>query len=152
MAFNLSLGKNDRFADDSVAADSTLAGKPPGLTQPKAALRPIAHRLRTLGIMFGALALTTAGLVFYQARESANATVHVAAVGEMQMLSQQIAKSAQLALRGESAAFDELERGNTRFIGLLGALEQGGQIDGARVPPAPARAPTSMPSSPLKAM
>ena len=139
MAFNLSLGKKDRFADDSVAADSTLAGKLPGLAQPKTGLRPIADRLRTLGIVFGALALTTAGLVFYQARESANATLHVAAAGEMQMLSQQIAKSAQLALRGESAAFDELERGNTRFIGLLGALEQGGEIDNARVPPAPAR-------------
>ena len=48
--------------------------------------------LRNYGILFGMLALATAVLVVFQQRESANATLHVTASSEMQMLSQQIAK------------------------------------------------------------
>jgi twitching motility protein PilJ len=142
MAFNFSLGKKDQFADGTPAADTTLldlgSAAPPAASPPTAALRPVADRLRRLGVAFGALALLTTGLVVYQGRESANATAHVAAVGEMQMLSQQIAKSAQLALRGDAAAFAELEGGRTRFASLLGALEQGGDFHGVSVPAVPA--------------
>ena len=142
MALNFSFGKKDQFADGTPAADTTLldlgsAAAPPAAGRAPA-LRPVADRLRRLGVAFGALALLTTGLVVYQGRESANATAHVAAVGEMQMLSQQIAKSAQRALRGDAAAFTELEGGRTRFASLLGALAQGGELDGASVPAVPA--------------
>ncbi len=56
----------------------------------------------------------------------------------MQMLSQQIAKSAQLALRGNGPAFVELKSGRDQFASLLLALDEGGDIDGSRVPPVPA--------------
>ena len=93
--------------------------------------------LRNYGILFGILALATAVLVVFQQRESANATLHVTASSEMQMLSQQIAKSAQLALRGNGPAFVELKAGRDQFAGLLLALDEGGNIDGAHVPPLP---------------
>ena len=94
--------------------------------------------LRNYGILFGMLALATAVLVVFQQRESANATLHVTASSEMQMLSQQIAKSAQLALRGNGPAFVELKSGRDQFASLLLALDEGGDIDGSRVPPVPA--------------
>ena len=93
--------------------------------------------LRNYGILFGILALATAVLVVFQQRESANATLHVTASSEMQMLSQQIAKSAQLALRGNGPAFVELKAGRDQFAGLLLALDEGGNFDGAQVPPLP---------------
>lgn len=94
--------------------------------------------LRNYGILFGMLALATAVLVVFQQREAANATLHVTASSEMQMLSQQIAKSAQLALRGNGPAFVELKSGRDQFASLLLALDEGGDIDGSRVPPVPA--------------
>ena len=94
--------------------------------------------LRNYGILFAMLALATAVLVVFQQRESANATLHVTASSEMQMLSQQIAKSAQLALRGNGPAFVELKSGRDQFASLLLALDEGGDIDGSRVPPVPA--------------
>jgi len=115
-----------------------------GSSAPTAASRPTTQPasassgLRTYGILFGVLAVATAGLVVFQQRQSANATLHVTASSEMQMLSQQIAKSAQLALRGNNAAFVELNAGRDRFAMLLQALEQGGDIDASTVPPVPA--------------
>ena len=94
--------------------------------------------LRNYGILFAMLALATAVLVVFQQREAANATLHVTASSEMQMLSQQIAKSAQLALRGNGPAFVELKSGRDQFASLLLALDEGGDIDGSRVPPVPA--------------
>ncbi|ENO89408.1 methyl-accepting chemotaxis protein [Thauera linaloolentis] len=91
--------------------------------------------IRTYGILFGIFAAATAGLVAYQQRESASATLQVSASSEMQMLSQQIAKSAQTALRGNNAAFAELGTSRSRFATLLQALGQGGDIDGTGIPP-----------------
>ena len=93
---------------------------------------------RKYGILFGIFALATAALVVFQQRDAANATLQATASSEMQMLSQQIAKSAQLALRGNNPAFAELKAGRDRFSTLLQALDQGGNIDATRVPPVPA--------------
>lgn len=148
MALKL-FGKKTRPAQatDSDSDSTTIIETHParsGASAPAAAPRPAARPassasgLRTYGILFGVLAVATAGLVVFQQRESANATAHVTASSEMQMLSQQIAKSAQLALRGNNAAFVELNAGRDRFARLLQALEQGGDIDAAGVPPVPA--------------
>ncbi len=106
---------------------------------PARAARSVTERLRHLGIAFGLLATATAGLVIYQGRETADATLHVAAASEMQTLSQRLAKSAQLALRGNAAALDELQHSRSRFTALLQALDQGGTVHEANVPAVPAR-------------
>ncbi|OYD54791.1 chemotaxis protein [Thauera propionica] len=120
----------------AVAAAKAKA-KPKADSAPAASLT-IAERLRNLGMLFGALAITTVGLALYQGQQTANGTLHVTASSELQMLSQQIAKSAQLAVRGNANAFNELDGSRTRFAELLQALNQGGAVGDAVAPPAPA--------------
>jgi len=139
---------NTTAAANAADSDSTTiietAPARSGPSAPTAESRPppksgtASNGLRNFGILFGICAVATAGLVVFQQRESTNATLHVTASSEMQMLSQQIAKSAQLALRGNNAAFAELDTGRGRFATLLQTLDQGGDIDAAGVPPVPA--------------
>jgi twitching motility protein PilJ len=78
------------------------------------------------------------GLIFYQFRESANATAHIFAAAEMETLSQRIAKAAQLSLQGKAEAFAELRNGTRRLGELLETLDKGGTLDGKAIPAAPA--------------
>ncbi|WP_341647732.1 hypothetical protein [Thauera humireducens] len=104
-----------RGSDTSTIIDTGAAmAAPKARPQPKANSsapkpRTIAERMRNLGLLFGALAVTTVGLALYQGQQTANGTLHVTASSELQMLSQQIAKSAQLAVRGNASAFNELD-------------------------------------------
>ena len=90
-------------------------------------------KLRGLGIVFLALAATTVGLLVYQARQSSATALQVSAASELQTLSQQLAKSAQLARFGNTAALEELERTRQRFGSLLQTLEQGGSHAGGEL-------------------
>ncbi|MDO9598838.1 MAG: methyl-accepting chemotaxis protein [Azoarcus sp.] len=145
MAFKLSLGK-DKAAESNSASDTTIM-EDRGATQTAQVRpdvpgneRPVTERVRSLGIVFGVMVLATIGLVIYQNQQTGNATRQVAAAGEMQTLSQQIAKSAQLALQGNAAAFAELRRASDRFAALAQALDQGGELDGSALPAAPSGA------------
>jgi len=148
MALSFSLGRKKAAEQDSIAESTRIMGTLPPDDAPAAratgseatGARSLPQRLRTLGIVFAVLALITAALTVYEMRRSADATAHVAAATEMQMLSQQIAKAAQLALRGNAEAFSELQSGRNRFASLLLALETGGAIDDASVPAVPAAA------------
>ena len=124
--------------DTGAAVAAAKAKAKPKADSAHAASRTIAERLRNLGMLFGALAITTVGLALYQGQQTANGTLHVTASSELQMLSQQIAKSAQLAVRGNANAFNELDGSRTRFAELLQALNQGGAVGDAVAPPAPA--------------
>ncbi|AWI76073.1 chemotaxis protein [Parazoarcus communis] len=149
MAFKLSLGK-DKASGHDTASDTTIMEN---YNQPAPASagakadgneRPVSSRIRSLGFVFGALVVATVGLVIYQNQQTGNATRQVAAAGEMQTLSQQIAKSAQLALQGNAAAFAELKRGSSRFATLALALDQGGELEGAAFPAASGDARTQL--------
>ena len=122
---------------DTTIMESTVAEVAPPRGGRRASDRPVSDQLKRLGTVFGVLIAIAAGLTIYQNRQTANATLYVAAAGEMQMLSQQIAKSAQLALRGNAEGFAELRSGSTRFSSLLGAVAGGGAIDGNEVPASP---------------
>ena len=148
MAFKfpeLSLGKKKTVPAES-ASDTTIlethdtpppaAAKGSSGSEPQQA-RPVAERLRNLGALFTVLVLLTAGLLVYQGRQAGHATTYVASAGEMQMLSQQIAKAAQLSLQGNAQAFSELRQASARFGMLLRALTQGGEIDDRSVPASP---------------
>jgi twitching motility protein PilJ len=148
MALSFSFGRKTPAAQDSAAESTRIMDTVAPAPAPAAAAqagdapgtRALPQRLRRLGIVFAVLALVTAALAVYQGRRSNDATSHVAAATEMQMLSQQIAKAAQLALRGNAEAFAELQAGRARFAGLLQALDQGGSIGDANVPAIPAAA------------
>ncbi|MBR0567798.1 type IV pili methyl-accepting chemotaxis transducer N-terminal domain-containing protein [Azoarcus sp. L1K30] len=139
MAFKLSLG-NKAASGPDLASDTTIMENqsdptPARSSASKAPMeKPVGARVRNLGMAFGALVIATIGLVIYQTHQSNNISRQIAAAGEMQTLSQQIAKSAQLALQGNAAAFAELKRGSSRFATLVDALDQGGEIEGSALP------------------
>lgn len=126
----------DAPASDLTILESDTASKP-AQPKPSPAAPAQGGRIQSLTALFVVLVAVTIGLLAYQARESARATAFVSAAGELQMLSQQIAKAAQLALQGEKIAFDELGAASQRFSTLLGALGSGGTVDGVEIPPSP---------------
>ena len=134
------LGVKDT-AQDAPASDLTIlesdTTSKPAQPKPSPAAPAQGGRIQSLTALFVVLVAVTIGLLAYQARESARATAFVSAAGELQMLSQQIAKAAQLALQGEKIAFDELGAASQRFSTLLGALGSGGTVDGVEIPPSP---------------
>ncbi len=143
MAFKLSFGKKKPVTDE--ANSYTTIMEPDTITPPVAAAPPrppassrsLAQQLRLSLIVFIILVAAIAGLIVHQGRESGIATGYVAAAGEMQTLSQRIAKAAQLALQGSPQSFAELRTSAARFSGLLSALESGGEINGLPVPAIP---------------
>ena len=136
MAFKLpglSLGGNkaattnvDTIIDTSDGAQTSalpfLAGK------------SASEQLRTLRVPFLIFAVLTAALVIYQIRVSSFGTAYVTAAGQMRTLSQQIAKASQLALQGDTNAFGELKQSREQFNALLGAVTDGGDVNGTGVP------------------
>lgn len=93
-----------------------------------------AEQLRVLRIPFLIFAALTIGFVLYQIRVSSFGTAYVTAAGQMRTLSQQLAKASQLALQGDAAAFNELKGSREQFNTLLGAVTNGGDVDGTSVP------------------
>ena len=93
-----------------------------------------ADQLRVLRIPFLIFAALTIGFVLYQIRVSSFGTAYVTAAGQMRTLSQQLAKASQLALQGDTAAFNELKGSREQFNTLLGAVTNGGDVDGTAVP------------------
>ena len=97
-----------------------------------------ANRFGMLATVFAAASMVGLGLLYYQYRQSGNATAYIAAAGEMETTAQRIAKAAQLSLQGNVQAFAELRTSTTRFTALLDALANGGNIEGRSLPAAPA--------------
>ena len=93
-----------------------------------------AEQLRMLRVPFLIFAALTTALVLYQIRVSSFGTAYVDGAGQMRTLSQQIAKASQLALQGDPNAFGELEQSRARFNQLLGAVTNGGDVNGTGVP------------------
>ncbi|MBS0545541.1 MAG: type IV pili methyl-accepting chemotaxis transducer N-terminal domain-containing protein [Proteobacteria bacterium] len=141
MALKFSLGRKKTSDTSSTAEDTRILDTfAPSTAPATGAIRPVRtfpQQMRWLGMTFAVLALLTAALAIYQGRRSADATSHVAAATEMQMLSQQVAKAAQQALLGNAGAFAELQAGRSRFASLVQALREGGEVDDARMPAIP---------------
>jgi twitching motility protein PilJ len=122
-------------ADAGGVETSTIIETSPRQPRTAPAPGPTSGKLRAFGLLFALFAASSAGLLVYQMRESAHATLQVSAASELQTLSQQIAKSAQLARRGNTAAVTELKQTRARFTELLQTLEAGGAVSGADLPP-----------------
>jgi twitching motility protein PilJ len=129
--------ENETASDTTIIEDDapTLQGD----TSPQGGApgRPVSERMKSLGALLVLLVAVIIGLLMYQSRQSGNATLYVAAAGELQMLSQQIAKAAQLSLQGNTSAFAEFRDATGRFSSLLKALNGGGDLMGQSVPPSP---------------
>ena len=137
MAFNLpGLSRGDGKAA-SRGADTILeSGEGPQVNAalPFLAGKSAAEQLRLLRTPFLIFAILTIGFVLYQIRVSSFGTAYVTAAGQMRTLSQQLAKASQLALQGDAAAFNELKSSREQFNTLLGAVTNGGDVEGTSVP------------------
>ncbi|MDR1662479.1 MAG: methyl-accepting chemotaxis protein [Azoarcus sp.] len=90
-------------------------------------------RVRSLAWLFVLLGLATAGLMIFQNWRISEVANQVAMTGELQALSQQIAKAGQLALQGQIGAFQELQESRDRFNTLKDTLFQGGELPDGRL-------------------
>ena len=100
--------------------------------------KSVSEKIGNLGLLLAAVIIATVVLMFLQYQRSSHATFYISAAGEMQMLSQQIAKAAQLSMQGSEVGFQELRQANNRFSALLDLVNFGGQTDsGISVPGSP---------------
>ncbi|GAA5176269.1 chemotaxis chemoreceptor PilJ [Niveibacterium umoris] len=144
--FGRSLGQKRTSAElsgDSTIMEDTVmeakAGSPGGGLSglPFLGGKTVAEQLRLLGILFGAFTLIAVVLTGMQLRNAGYGTAYVSAAGQMRTLSQRLAKAAQQALQGNPGAFTELKDSRERFEHLVGAVTNGGDVDGTSVPASP---------------
>jgi twitching motility protein PilJ len=114
MAFKLALPRLNLFGRKSapVQAQTGSAGS----------------KLKLLGIAAGVFFVLTAIAAFMSNREENNNVRYVGQSSQLSMLTQRLAKDAQQALSGNSAAFDALAESKTSLSDILARLDQG---DGA---------------------
>ena len=97
----------------------------------------VTKQLQILGGVLLVLMFLVAGIVYHDNRESTYNTAYLATSGEMQMLSQRLAKASSLALQGNSIAFKQMRDSHSQFATNLDWLTNGGEFAGATVPPSP---------------
>jgi len=127
-------------------SDASQAPTPARKKKPKApsGSLPLLGHLQSgqqLQILIGALVfvLTISTIVVVvDARQGTFGTVYVASVGKIRMLSQRLAKAAQLASRGSAEAFKQLRSSRDDFAALVKLLDTGDQAGDVDLPPTPA--------------
>ena len=142
MAFKLFSGNSSRdprvsdttlLEERGVAVRSTTAER---LFAASGTAKPVGSmRVPYLASLFIILSLVTAVLMFFQARHINAITLQVAEAGELQALSQRIAKNGQLVLQGENNAFAELEKDRASFNTLFNKLSQDSNLKQGEVLP-----------------
>ncbi|WP_374600665.1 methyl-accepting chemotaxis protein [Niveibacterium sp.] len=129
------LSGDSTIMEDTVMEAKAGAATASGLSRlPLLGGKTVAEQLRLLGILFGLFTLIAVGLTAWQLRSAGFGTAYVSAAGQMRTLSQRLAKAAQQALQGNPGAFTELKDSRERFEQLLGAVSNGGSVDGTSVP------------------
>ncbi|PKO71697.1 MAG: chemotaxis protein [Betaproteobacteria bacterium HGW-Betaproteobacteria-14] len=99
--------------------------------------QPVGSQLQLLGGIFVFFLFVVGVSAWLDNRTATHGTAYTSAAGQMRTLSQSIAKSAQLALQGNAAAFAELKESRSNFASLLEQVTHGGTIDEIAVPPSP---------------
>jgi twitching motility protein PilJ len=99
---------------------------------------PIGRQLQVLIGALLALLVAIAAIVFIDARQGARGTVYIASAGQLQTLSQRLAKAAQQASLGNPDAFKQLRSSRDEFSSLIRLLAFGGESGGVDLPPTPA--------------
>jgi twitching motility protein PilJ len=111
MAFKLALPKLNLFGGRS-ASTPTLTGS-------------AGSKLKLYGIAAGVFFLLTAIAAYMSNREENNNVRYVGQSSRLLMLTQRLAKDAQQALSGNSAAFDALAESKANLSNILTGLDQG---------------------------
>ncbi len=90
----------------------------------------IGQQLQILTSLLVVLLLIDAGIVAIDARQGTHATVYIATVGKIRMLSQRLAKAAQQASQGNREAFKQLRQSRDEFDAGMKLLQAGGTAPG----------------------
>ncbi len=135
------LSKGKRSSDTTLLEDREVAVRLSTAERIYAAhgTKPSAGSMRVsyLAALFIVLVAVTAVLMFLQTQNISAVTQQVAVTGELQTITQKIARDAQLVLQGQIDAFDELKESRKRFTTLFKALSEGEMLpghDGRRLP------------------
>ena len=99
--------------------------------------QPVGTQLQILGALFVFFMFVVTVAAWLDSRTATHGAVYTSAAGQMRMLSQAIAKSAQQALQGSTVAFAELKDSRSNFALLLERVSKGGSIDEIDVPASP---------------
>ena len=147
MALNLKLPKfltgSKNPSDLTVSADTVMdaaqsvSKKAAGFSLAVMSQYSVGKQLQIYG---GALALVIVlaiGIVAHVNQEATYSSAYIATAGEMQMLSQRLAKASSLALQGNMDAFSQLRDSHRRFSEDVKALTDGGMLVNTIVPPSP---------------
>jgi len=94
-------------------------------------------QLQILGGLMAFILVVSAIVVVTDTRQGTFGTIYVASVGKIRMLSQRLAKAAQLASRGSADAFKELRASRDEFVALIKLLDAGGEAGGVSLPATP---------------
>ena len=94
-------------------------------------------QLQILGGLMAFILVVAAIVVVTDTRQGTFGTIYVASVGKIRMLSQRLAKAAQLASRGSAEAFKELRTSRDEFVTLIKLLDAGGESGEVTLPAVP---------------
>ena len=121
------------------ARSQVRAARAPWLSRPLWIIGglPTARQLQILTVGLVSLLLVAAGIVAYDTRQGTFATVYVATIGKIRMLSQRLAKAAQQASQGNRDAFKQLRESRDEFGAAVKLLLSGGMSSGVEVPASP---------------
>ena len=124
-------------ADTVMDAAQSVSKKAAGFSLAVMSQYSVGKQLQIYG---GALALVIVlaiGIVAHVNQEATYSSAYIATAGEMQMLSQRLAKASSLALQGNMDAFSQLRDSHRRFSEDVKALTDGGTLANTIVPPSP---------------
>jgi twitching motility protein PilJ len=139
MKLKLPFGKAGASAAKAKAATGAAAAQS---AAPARGLPLIGHlrtglQLQILGGLMAFVLVVAAVVVVADTRQGTFGTIYIASVGKIRMLSQRLAKAAQLASRGSADAFKELRASRDEFVGLIKLLDAGGEAGGVSLPATP---------------
>jgi twitching motility protein PilJ len=100
---------------------------------------PIARQITILAVLTGLVALAGFAFVARDLDQASNEAAYAQITGDTLMHSQRLAKAVPAALQGNPDAFTQLHDSRDRMQANLTTLEQGGELNGVRVPASGAR-------------
>lgn len=98
---------------------------------------PVGKQLQIIGIALIVVVFLIAIMVFRDSRQATYGTAYIAAVGDMRMLSQRLAKASNVALLGDPTGFKQLRDSRNGFASNLDKLTNGGELANSTVPSSP---------------
>ena len=147
MALNLKLPKfltgSKNPSDLTVSADTVMdaaqsvSKKAAGFSLAVMSQYSVGKQLQIYGGVLALVIVLAIGIVAHVNQEATYSSAYIATAGEMQMLSQRLAKASSLALQGNMEAFSQLRDSHRRFSEDVKALTDGGTLANTIVLPSP---------------